>query len=141
MMTVLVWSRFINQTFVACTKTGTPLFRILFGHTVLPVYGHHPAMNCGRFITFSTQKVDNTSLLLNRRILKHERHPVLTHTTASIGQRSLSELLLPPGPTSGGVVTLKTGRQEVTGSNPGCACRLSRSLFSVVFSETRVNTG
>ena len=44
-------------------------------------------------------------------------------------------------PTSGGVVTLKTGRQEVQGSNSGRACRLSRSEFSVVFSETRVNTG
>ena len=45
------------------------------------------------------------------------------------------------GPTSGGVVTLKTGRREVPGSNPGRACRPSRSEFPVVFSETRVNTG
>ena len=30
---------------------------------------------------------------------------------------------------------------EVPGSNPGCACRPSLSEFSVVFSETRVNTG
>ena len=37
--------------------------------------------------------------------------------------------------TIGGVVTLKTG------SNPGRVCRPSRSEFSVVFSETRVNTG
>ena len=44
------------------------------------------------------------------------------------------------GPTSGGEVTLKTGRREVTGSNPGRACRPSRSEFSVVFSETRLNT-
>ena len=42
-------------------------------------------------------------------------------------------------PTSGRVVTLKTGRWEVPGSNPGRACRPSRSTFSVVFSETRVN--
>ena len=45
------------------------------------------------------------------------------------------------GPTSGSAVTLKTGRREVPGSNPGRACRPSRSEFSVVFSETRVNTG
>ena len=45
------------------------------------------------------------------------------------------------GPTSGRVVTLETGRREVPGSNPGRACRPSRSEFSVVFSETRVNTG
>ena len=44
-------------------------------------------------------------------------------------------------PTSGEAVTLKTGRREVPGSNPGRACRPSRSEFSVVFSETRVNTG
>ena len=43
--------------------------------------------------------------------------------------------------TSGGVVTLKTGRREVPCSNAGRACRPSRSEFSVVFSETRVNTG
>ena len=44
-------------------------------------------------------------------------------------------------PTSGTEVTLKTGRREVPGYNPGCACRPSRSEFSVVFSEIRVNTG
>ena len=44
-------------------------------------------------------------------------------------------------PTSGTAVTLKTGRREVPGSNPGRAGRPSRSEFSVVFSETRVNTG
>ena len=44
-------------------------------------------------------------------------------------------------PTSGTAVTLKTGRREVPGSNPGRGCRPSRSEFSVVFSETRVNTG
>ena len=45
------------------------------------------------------------------------------------------------GPTSGTAVTLKTGRREVLGSNLGRACRDSRSEFSVIFSETRVNTG
>ena len=45
------------------------------------------------------------------------------------------------GPTSGGVVMLKTGRRELPGSNPGHACRPNRSEFSMVFSETRVNTG
>ena len=35
----------------------------------------------------------------------------------------------------------KTGRREVPGSFFGRACRPSRSEFSVVFSETRVNTG
>ena len=41
----------------------------------------------------------------------------------------------------GRVVSLETGRREVPGSNLGRACRPSRSEFSVVFSETRVNTG
>ena len=46
------------------------------------------------------------------------------------------------GPTSGSAVTLKkTGRREMPVSNPGRACRPSRSEFSVVFSETPVNTG
>ena len=46
------------------------------------------------------------------------------------------------GPTSGCVVLLsKTGRREVPGSIPDRACRPSHSEFSVVFSETRVNTG
>ena len=45
------------------------------------------------------------------------------------------------GPTSGTAVTLKTGRREVPGSNPGRACQPTRSEFSVVFSETRVNMG
>ena len=45
------------------------------------------------------------------------------------------------GPTSGGVVALKTGRREMSGSNPGLAYRASRSEFSVVFFETLVNTG
>ena len=44
-------------------------------------------------------------------------------------------------PTSGGMVTLKTGRRQVPGSDPGRACRLSRSEFSVAFSENYVNTG
>ena len=35
---------------------------------------------------------------------------------------------------------LKTGKREVLDSNPGIACRPSRSEFSVVFSETRVST-
>ena len=44
-------------------------------------------------------------------------------------------------PTSGAGEALKTGRQEIPGSNPGHACRPSLSEFSVFFSETRVNTG
>ena len=44
-------------------------------------------------------------------------------------------------PTSRELITLKTGRREVSGSNPGRAYRPKRSEFSVVFSETRVNTG
>ena len=42
--------------------------------------------------------------------------------------------------TNGGVVALKSGRREVLGSILGRACRPRRSEFSVVFSETRVNT-
>ena len=45
------------------------------------------------------------------------------------------------GPTSSWMVTLQTGRRKVPGSNPSRACRPSRSEFSMVFSETRVNTG
>ena len=44
-------------------------------------------------------------------------------------------------PTSGTAVTLKTGRRDVPGSNPGRACRPNRLEFSAVFYETRVNTG
>ena len=35
-------------------------------------------------------------------------------------------------PTSSGVITLKSGRREVPGSIPGCACQPSRSEFAVV---------
>ena len=44
-------------------------------------------------------------------------------------------------PTSGIAITLKTGRREVPGANPGRACRPSRSVFFGVFSETSVKTG
>ena len=40
-----------------------------------------------------------------------------------------------------GGFAFKTGRREVPGSIPGRAWRPSRSEFSGVFSETRVNTG
>ena len=55
--------------------------------------------------------------------------------------RTLNDSFCIPDPTIDGVVTLKTGRREVPGSNPGRAYRSSRSEFSVVFSETRVNMG
>ena len=35
---------------------------------------------------------------------------------------------------------LKAGRREVAGSIPSRACRPSRSEFSVIFYETRINT-
>ena len=44
-------------------------------------------------------------------------------------------------PHPGGMVKLKTGRRQVPGSSPGRARRSNRSEFSVVFFETRVNTG
>ena len=44
-------------------------------------------------------------------------------------------------PTSGIAVTLKTGRREMPGLNPSRACRLSRSEFLVIFSETLANAG
>ena len=50
-------------------------------------------------------------------------------------------VLGPIGPTRGRVVTLETRRREVPGSNPGRACRSSRSEFSVAFSETCKNSG
>ena len=47
-----------------------------------------------------------------------------------------SNYLCDQGPTSGGVVMLKTGRRGVPGSNFGRACRPSLSEFYVVFSKT-----
>ena len=44
-------------------------------------------------------------------------------------------------PTSGGVVTLKTGRRGVPGSNPVALVDLAVRGFSVVFSEICINTG
>ena len=35
----------------------------------------------------------------------------------------------------------QTGRQEMPGSYPGCTCLPNRLEFSMVFSETHVNTG
>ena len=54
---------------------------------------------------------------------------------------SIRVIICKPEEDSGTAVTLKTGRREVPGSNLGRACRPSCSEFSVVFSETRVNTG
>ena len=65
----------------------------------------------------------------NYRTYIREYHAALAF--ASMGAR----------PTSGRVVTLETGRREAPGSNPGHACRPSCSEFSVIFSETSVNTG
>ena len=44
-------------------------------------------------------------------------------------------------PTSGKVVALKTTRREVPGSNPCRACGPRLSEFSLVFPETRIDTG
>ena len=54
---------------------------------------------------------------------------------------SVFQLISSAKDSSGIVVTLKTGRQEVLGSNPCRACSPSHSEFFVVFSEIRVNTG
>ncbi|GFV39615.1 uncharacterized protein TNCV_5061241 [Trichonephila clavipes] len=82
-MTVFVWPGFWSSpTLTACTKTGTPFSDRLVRDTFLPVNGHHPPMNSCRFLTFRCQKSDNTSLLLNRRILQRERNPVLIRTAA-----------------------------------------------------------
>ena len=62
----------------------------------------------------------------NKSIIIHKHNAISIYSTS--------------GSTSGSAVTLKTGRREVPGSNPGRACRPSRSEFSAVFSETRVNT-
>ena len=43
--------------------------------------------------------------------------------------------------TQPGDSALKTGRLGVPGSIPGHACQLSRSEFSVVFSEISINMG
>ncbi|GFY08174.1 uncharacterized protein TNCV_1355871 [Trichonephila clavipes] len=83
----LVWSLVITHTLTACTKTGTPFSDRLVRDTFLPVNGHHSPMNSCRFLTFRCQKSDNTSLLLNRRILERERYPVLIRTAASFGRR------------------------------------------------------
>lgn len=92
----LAWSQVINQTLTGCMKMGTPFSHWLVRHTVFPIYGHHPVMNSSWFNTFHCQKSDNASLLLNRRILQCEGHPVLSHTAVSIGRRFLSEPLLSP---------------------------------------------
>ena len=63
-----------------------------------------------------------------------------THGNVLAGMASFL-IKIVTGPTSGIAVTLKTGRREVSASNPGRACRPSHSEFSVVFSESRVNTG
>ena len=67
--------------------------------------------------------------------LKNSRIKILDYPSSSPNINPIE------GPISGGVVTLKTGRREVPGSNPVRACRPSHSEFSVDFSETGVNTG
>ncbi|GFS66316.1 uncharacterized protein TNCV_3856181 [Trichonephila clavipes] len=85
----LAWSLAITHTLTACTETGTPFCDRLVRDTFLPVHGRHPPMNSCRFLTFRCQESDNTSLLLNRRILQRERHPVLLRSAASFGRRFL----------------------------------------------------
>ena len=58
-----------------------------------------------------------------------------------LSKKSSNKNHLKFGTTFGTEVTLRTREREMPGSNPGRACRPSRSEFSVVFSETRVNTG
>ncbi|GFY51508.1 uncharacterized protein TNIN_438001 [Trichonephila inaurata madagascariensis] len=79
----------LTHTLTACKKASTPFSERLVRDTFLPVNGHHPPMNSCRFLTFHCQKLDNTSLLLNHRILQRERHPVLIRTAASFGRRFL----------------------------------------------------
>lgn len=89
-MTVFAWPGLGSSTKLSRPARKRALhFLTDLSDTVFPVYGHHPPMNSGRFNTFRCQKSDNASLLLNRRILQCERHPVLTRTAASIGRRSL----------------------------------------------------
>ncbi|GFY70072.1 hypothetical protein TNIN_385501 [Trichonephila inaurata madagascariensis] len=49
-------------------------------NTVFPIYPQHPAINSGRVTTFHCRKLENTSLLLNRRISERERHHALKRT-------------------------------------------------------------
>ena len=51
------------------------------------------------------------------------------------------QTIRPRHPQKLSISALKVGRREVPGSIFGRACRPIRSEFSVVFSETRVNTG
>lgn len=66
----LSWFWVISKILPAFTKTDTLLSLWLSGHTVSPVYGHHPAINTGCFNAFRSQKSDNTSLLFNHWMLQ-----------------------------------------------------------------------
>ncbi|PRD29932.1 UNVERIFIED_CONTAM: hypothetical protein NCL1_27914 [Trichonephila clavipes] len=85
----LDWSLVITHTLTPCTTTDTQFSDRLFRDTFLPVNSHHPLINSCRVLTFRCQKSDNTSLLLNRRILQRERHPVLIRTTTSFERHFL----------------------------------------------------
>lgn len=77
-------------------RKWAPFSHWLDGHTVFPIYGHHLLMNSGWFNTFYCQKSDNALLLLNRRTLQCEGHPVLTWSALSVGRHFLSDPLLSP---------------------------------------------
>ena len=86
----------------------------------------------------ASQNVKVDQKLEIEKFYQRNTYIVFIHKKLKIAQK---RLLVNKGPTSGGVVTLKTVRREVPGSNPGRACRPSCSEFSVVFFEPRVNTG
>ena len=87
----------------------------------------------------TVSKSGYSSDLLNENKHKEDKKSGVSNIIISDGEiYQLQNVLLP---TSVGMVALKTGRREVPGSNLDRTCRPSSSEFSLVFSETRLNTG
>ena len=97
-MTVFFWPGIESSTKLSrlYTKTDTPFFQCVVGHTFLPLYGNQPTINSGQFNTFSYQKLDNALLLFNRQILQHDHHPVFIpcHLDNALYQSLWSLLLM-----------------------------------------------
>ena len=92
-------------------------------------------------LDFISSVVNYCSVMNISAFFPHNFHPWIRSTHLVPLSVDIHRAPSDQSPSSGGVVTLKTERREVPNLNPGRACQSNRSEFSVVFSETRVNTG
>ena len=100
-------------------------------------YSNMPLCEMFKLLTINNNALSDPNL----NNMWHALQNIAGHVGKSIRNASFKVLQsVWTSPTSGGVIALNTGRLEVPGSNSSRAYRPSRLDFSMVFSETRLNT-